>query len=100
MFRPSGVTATASARQADQLSVFPNPTTGSFTLRLAAAVPGQQADATLYNALGQVVRRQPVSVLATGLQAEFSAAGLPVGVYTLRLTLADGTFLTKRLIKQ
>ncbi|OON68424.1 hypothetical protein B0919_12230 [Hymenobacter sp. CRA2] len=100
VFRPSSVTATASARQNDQLSVFPNPTTGSFTLRLAGTVPGKQAEAMLCNVLGQVVRRQTVPALSTGLQAEVGTTGLPVGVYTLRLALADGTFLTKRVVKQ
>ncbi|RAK62969.1 T9SS type A sorting domain-containing protein [Hymenobacter edaphi] len=100
VFRPSGVTATASARLADQLMVFPNPTAGSFTVRLSGVAVGQPADAVLYNALGQAVQRRALPLTSSGLQAEFDVTRLPAGVYTLRLALADGTQLTKRVVKQ
>jgi hypothetical protein len=99
LFRPSGVTATATALSS-QLLLYPNPTQSSFTLSLAAASLGSRAEAVLYNALGQAVQRQVLPVVANRLQAEFHTAQLPIGVYTLRLTLADGTQLTKRVIKQ
>ncbi|GAB3839458.1 IPT/TIG domain-containing protein [Hymenobacter jeollabukensis] len=100
VFRPSGVTATASARLADQLTVFPNPTAGSFTVRLSGVASGQPAHAVLYNALGQAVLHRTLPSSSTGLQAEFDVTRLPAGVYTLRLVLTDGTQLTKRVVKQ
>lgn len=100
VFRPGSVTASAGARPADQLRVYPNPTTNAFTLQLTAATAGQSAEAVLYNALGQAVRHQAMTAGAAGLRGEFSMAQLPAGVYTLHLTLTDGTYLTKRIVKQ
>ena len=100
VFRPSSVTATASAQLAAQLTIFPNPTSDAFTLQFAGAPAGQSARAALYNALGQVVREQLVAAGTAGMRAQFGTAHLPAGVYTLRLTLSDGTQLTKRVVKQ
>ncbi|MDO7847793.1 T9SS type A sorting domain-containing protein [Hymenobacter sp. M29] len=86
---------TAARAQADTeaLVVFPNPSnTGQLTLRLAGtAGPGQ---ATLLNALGQVVRRQQLS---SATEQTFSTRALAAGLYTLRVTVGEQV-LTRKVV--
>ena len=61
------------------------------SIAVAGAVPVQ---ATLLNALGQVVRRQTA---ATGTAFTVETAALAAGVYTLRLQAGAAT-LAKRVV--
>jgi hypothetical protein len=96
VFRPAGVLATQSALSAAQVSVFPNPAHGSFTL-LLPPVAGQRAvQATLLSVLGQPVASRSIALSAAGAAAEFDTHGLAAGVYVLRLVAGDQT-LTQRV---
>jgi hypothetical protein len=96
VFRPAGVLATQSALSAAQVSLFPNPAHGSFTL-LLPPVAGQRAvQATLLNVLGQPVLSRSIALNAAGATAEFDTHSLAQGVYLLRLTAGDQT-LTQRV---
>ncbi|RZK54218.1 MAG: T9SS type A sorting domain-containing protein, partial [Hymenobacter sp.] len=96
-----GISATAllathtSASATAALQVYPNPSaTGQLTLRLATlAGPGT---AELLNALGQVVRQQP---LAGPAEQQLSTQGLAAGLYTLRVQ-ANGEVLTRKVVLQ
>jgi SprB repeat/Secretion system C-terminal sorting domain len=89
---PAGVLATGNAALAAQVSVFPNPSTGQVTvLRPATGA----ASVEVLNALGQVVRRVVLPTAETRLDLR----ELPTGVYTLRLTTAQGT-VSKRLVRE
>ena len=76
-------TAIRSARLAASraFSIFPNPAKDKFRL-----VPAQALEAAidLLNMQAQLVRSWPVQAIAQG-GIELSAAGLPAGVYTLRI---------------
>ncbi|GAB2949660.1 hypothetical protein GCM10027048_13440 [Hymenobacter coalescens] len=74
-----------------ELTVFPNPAHGgTLTLRLSGAGAAQAAQAQLINALGQVVRKQAVSIRNGGAEQPLSIDGLSRGLYTLRVEIGGG----------
>ena len=83
-------TASSAARQAAAYSLYPNPAHGTVTIAGPAF-----ARATLFDALGRTVWEQPAT--QTG-QPTLSLPPLPPGVYTVRLTLADGRTVGHRLL--
>jgi len=96
VFRPAGVLATQPGLSAAQVSLFPNPAHGSFTV-LLPPVAGQRAvQATLLNVLGQPVTSRSIALNAAGATAEFDTRALAPGVYLLRLTAGD-QILTQRV---
>lgn len=83
------VLGTAPAAFVAQVQVYPNPTTGRFTLALPAARPAQ---VQVLNALGQVVQTRT----ATGSVA-LDLSGLARGVYAVRVQLGEDV-VTKRVV--
>jgi hypothetical protein len=98
-FSTASALASASGVSAASVSVYPNPATGRFTVRLPALAGARSVEATLLNSLGQVVRRQSVSLSTGGTHFDVVAEGLGAGVYSLRLQ-AGATTLTKRVVLQ
>jgi hypothetical protein len=74
------------------LSLFPNPTTGSFTIDLGKI--NQKVKATLTNSLGQVL----FSMNYSSTKFINLDIGAPKGIYFLRLEI-DGEVITKKIIK-
>jgi len=85
-------TATASAREAAAYGLYPNPARGTVTV----AGPGF-ARAAVLDAVGRTVWEQPT---AQAGQATLPLPYLPAGVYTVRLTLADGRTIGRKLLIQ
>ncbi|MBH8560032.1 fibronectin type III domain-containing protein [Hymenobacter negativus] len=86
-------TATSAQANTDALLVYPNPSnTGQLTLRLSGLNAGGQA--TLLNALGQVVATKALSGTA---EQTLSTRGLATGLYTLRVTVG-GQVLTRKVV--
>ena len=83
-------TATASAREAAAYSLYPNPAHATVRVEGPAF-----ARATLLDALGRTVWEQPA---AQAGQATLPLPTLPPGVYTVRLVLADGRTVGRRLM--
>lgn len=85
------VTATAPGPAAAAgLDVYPLPAPqGLVQLR----VPFARYEATLYDQQGRLLLRQ------AGSPTQLCLAGVPVGIYLLRVTSATGQCLTKRLVK-
>ncbi|OJJ16979.1 hypothetical protein BKI52_30140 [marine bacterium AO1-C] len=75
------------------LSVFPNPTKGAFTVRLQAQTKPSQV--TIYNHQGVIVQRFAIKANQTNLALNAEALGLPKGMYFIKL---GDSKLTKRLI--
>ena len=97
VFRPAGALATAAGLTAGQVSLFPNPAHGSFSLLLPPVAGAKEVNATLLNALGQVVSARTIALTAAGATAEFNTSALAQGVYMLRLTAGSET-LTQRVV--
>jgi hypothetical protein len=62
--------------------LFPNPTTGSFTLALNGYVPSEQMVVTVYTMKGEQVRSE---VMFGSIRQEFSLTGLPAGLYLVKV---------------
>ncbi|RAK65927.1 FG-GAP-like repeat-containing protein [Hymenobacter edaphi] len=90
-FEPARPTAAHGSQSALALDVYPNPATGSFTLQLPAVAGATQAEATLFNALGQRVRTQTVALPATGARTTIDARKLAAGVYLLQVQVGEHT---------
>lgn len=82
-------TATASARETAAFSVYPNPAHGTVSIDGPAF-----ARAAVLDALGRVVWEQPA---AQAGRPTLALPALAAGIYTVRLTLADGRTAGRRL---
>ena len=91
--------AAGTALMATDVTLYPNPTHGLFTVLLPAAAAATGVQAELLNPLGQVVRRQAAAPSAIGAHLAVDAAGLAGGVYTLRLQVGRTT-VAKRVVIQ
>lgn len=84
----------------NSVTVFPNPIKTQFSIWLrnfnfsAAA-----ADVTLYNAAGQLLLKQKITLVNGGEYIDVPTANLPAGMYTLRITAGSFKY-TKKLVKQ
>ncbi|NJB86732.1 subtilisin-like proprotein convertase family protein [Lewinella marina] len=79
---------------ASQLEVFPNPTRGALHLRWAATNSAREVGIELYDLNGRRLHQEWVSRLAGA--ATVPTAGLPAGVYLLRV---DGA-VYRRIVRQ
>jgi len=90
----------SSAAQADATTaLYPNPAQGAFTVLLPAIAGATTVQADLLNPLGQIVRRQQVSLAGNSTHLTFETVGLAAGVYTVRLQ-AGPTGLVRRVTVQ
>ncbi|WP_157781149.1 T9SS type A sorting domain-containing protein [Hymenobacter sedentarius] len=83
-------TATAAAREAAAYSLYPNPAHGTVSIAGPAF-----ARAAVLDAVGRTIWEQPT---AQAGQPKLTLPFLPAGVYTVRLTLADGRTVGRRLL--
>ncbi|GAA4352171.1 hypothetical protein GCM10023185_11570 [Hymenobacter saemangeumensis] len=97
VFRGASVTAAQSALLAGKVSVYPNPAAGRFAVLLPPVAGQQHVQATLLNALGQVVASRTIALTAAGATSEFDTQALAAGVYVLRLQ-AGTDVLTQRVV--
>jgi hypothetical protein len=83
---------------AERASLFPNPATGSATLRLQQA-PAGLVTVRVLNALGQLVQAYSRQPQAGTLELDLEVSQLPAGVYAVQVSTAAGYFV-KRLVRQ
>ena len=98
-FAAAAPLATAPALTAADVTLYPNPARDQFTVLVPAAAGAAQVQGTLLNALGQTVRQLSAPATAAGARLAFDTAGLPAGVYVLRLRAGTAT-LAKRVVLQ
>ena len=80
----------------DLFSVYPNPTSGSFKVKINETIKPGKSTVTLYGNLGEPVFTVEKDALT---DQEFSLSGKPSGIYFLRVS--TGTMQqTKKIIKQ
>lgn len=77
---------------------FPNPTTGTATLRYELP-RASEVTVEVFDMLGRHVQTVEAGLQAAGMQrADLSAAGLSVGAYVYRVRMSDGTSVTGRML--
>ncbi|MEI7981771.1 MAG: T9SS type A sorting domain-containing protein, partial [Bacteroidota bacterium] len=76
--------------------VYPNPTTGKFTLELNAPTGETNANVTIYGMLGEKVLQEKLE--GTG-KSDFSLTGRSGGIYIIQVTMGERT-ATAKIIKQ
>ena len=81
-----------------QVSVYPNPTTHSFTLDLKG-VQGEQIMISVISMLGQVVYQKEFEVSGGQFLQSFDAYEYPNGVYTIDIRIGNFN-IRKKLIKE
>ena len=98
-FEGNANTKTSGGSSFDQNSffkVYPNPTSGSFTLELASEPGGSFVSVRCYNMMGELIMENAFS---SGKKHELSLAGHAAGIYLLRVMLNGETGI-KKIIKQ
>ena len=97
LFALASPLASHTARLTELVQLFPNPAQGGFTLLLPAELGRTPVAVAVLNQLGQVVAQRTVAMTAAGATAKFDVSGLAQGVYSLRLTSAQGQ-VVKRVV--
>ncbi|MEQ1747303.1 MAG: PKD domain-containing protein [Saprospiraceae bacterium] len=96
------ITLTSAAGEAnwvEMFSLFPNPTTGVFTVNMRGA-PESELEFVLSNALGQRVDRQTINFGTGSLSHTFDYAELPAGFYSLQISSGSRTMEVKVAIQR
>jgi hypothetical protein len=99
VLRPAGALATAPALTATTVSLFPNPSHGSFTVQLPPLAGQVAVQATLLNVLGQAVASRSIALTAAGAKADFDTRSLAPGVYMLRLAAGSQTLVQRLTVE-
>lgn len=89
--------ASASANLDNDLSLFPNPSTGLVSLNLSSGWDKSQLQLGLYNASGQWVMDIDASQFNAGGEAQLDLSTLPKGMYIMKGSVS-GIPVTKKLI--
>ncbi len=90
--------STRSPQVSRELMLYPNPTTGELTLRVAA---NQQIERVgIVSIDGRVVRHLAYTQAGRDAKLDLGELGLAHGIYNLQVTLADGELLSKRVVLQ
>ena len=89
------LTGTVQAGALEGLAVYPNPAHGRATIQLPALPGATTATLTVLDALGRTLRIQPAALNA---KAELDLAGLPAGLYAVRVQAGGSTTATRRLV--
>ncbi|QIX60222.1 T9SS type A sorting domain-containing protein [Hymenobacter sp. BT18] len=92
-------TATPNKTQAlaTQVQLYPNPAQQRVQLQLPTLAAGTRVHVSFYNSVGQQVKQQPVTLTSPGKATTVELAGLPNGLYLVRIQLGD-QLVTKSLI--
>jgi hypothetical protein len=85
-FEYTGIASTANSKA---VMVYPNPTTGVFTVELDGSLSGKTFNMACYNSIGTVVAAKELNGANGNSKTTIDLSNLPKGVYQLKLQ-ADG----------
>ncbi|MGI4862300.1 MAG: endonuclease [Janthinobacterium lividum] len=89
--------AVRSGTAAGTLELYPNPATGRVSVRLPGAAT-RPATVEVLDALGRSVR-QLTTTLGDATPAALELAGLPAGLYAVRVSTGDGQYLGRLVVE-
>ena len=78
----------------NNISVYPNPSNGVFTLNVNAPFQDLEMNFTILNQLGEIIYD---NVSSSSYQQQFDISEYPAGAYTLKIA-SDKDFATKKII--
>ncbi len=78
------------------ISLFPNPTTGEFNIKIVGFAPGKYR-LEVYNTIGSLIRYKEVVIESNEVVVTYSMEGLPKGMYYVRFG-KDEAHLIRKLI--
>lgn len=89
---------TSEAAWINQFKLFPNPTSGFFTVEMTG-LPENNVEFALFNNLGQLMSSQIIDFSSGNLNKQFDFSELPSSVYTLRIQ-ANGSAKYVKVVVQ
>jgi hypothetical protein len=92
--RPSIVLGQDDIDKRSSISLFPNPSTGSFTLEFKA-IQAQKANLTVVDLTGKVILTQSLSDLNNGSKQNIELGGVSSGVYIVQVQTEKGVYQQK-----
>ncbi|MGP8217764.1 MAG: T9SS type A sorting domain-containing protein [Bacteroidia bacterium] len=82
-----------------QVSVFPNPSTGVFTVSMNMAKGSHAVSMTVVNTLGQEISTETFDDVPAAFTKQLDLSSLAKGVYFLKITSDNSTFYNKIVIQ-
>jgi hypothetical protein len=97
IFREKGYTGIGGAKDAQQMSIYPNPTSGKFTVDFPNKTQAKNLQLTVTNVTGQKVLQNSYAVNGKPLTQEVDIAQQAKGVYFVEIN-ADGVKMMQKLV--
>jgi hypothetical protein len=91
----SGATETPTVPEKSFFRVYPNPTTGEFTLDLDGYVPGEVISMEVFNTKGEKIAS---AIMTDERRQQFSLSGKPAGLYLVRVITGNRNGMS-RIVK-
>jgi len=95
----TNTTGVAQTEWLESFLLYPNPNPGIFTVEIIGH-PGKDMDFTLFNALGQLIKRDKGDFHTGKLKQVFDYSDLPAGVYTLGVRSGEMVKYVKVVVQQ
>ncbi len=94
VLKPSIVLGQDDTDKRSAISLFPNPSTGSFTVEFKA-IQAQKANLTIVDLTGKVILTQSLSDLNNGSRQNIELGGISSGVYIVQVQTEKGVYQQK-----
>lgn len=95
----TGVGITSNENETFQLSIYPNPSKGSFTLNGVNLKQNSSNSYSIYDITGRLILTNNVSHVSTRFTEEVDLSNLTNGIYFVSVSV-DGIIYTKKIIKE
>lgn len=82
-----------------QFNIYPNPNAGAFTVEMSG-LPHQEVEFALFNALGQLIKRETADFGTGALVRKLDYGALPEAVYQLRISAGDSSMIVKIVVQR
>jgi hypothetical protein len=99
VFRDKGFTGVGSVEGANQVNIYPNPTTGKFIVKFNSGVQVTDLKVTITNVTGQLVSQDNYKINAHEFSKELDMSDAAKGVYFVEMN-ADGVKSVRKLVLQ
>ena len=80
--------------------IYPNPSTGEFTIDATIASDEKTATIEIYNSIGQLIKYETAEVSQNSVLKEINLTSFPAGIYTIRMEIHGVASASEILILQ